>query len=66
MKNIKVTKQQSEFLKQLICLWWETPHTDISYNKSVRNINKILKRGTYKLGGEDENAIKHLMIWYSI
>lgn len=59
-----VTPEQSTFLKGLLGLWWETPHTDISYNESVRKINKLLKRGTYKLGGIDEKSIKHLMEWY--
>lgn len=65
MKKIQVTEKQRTFLRGLLSLWWDTPHTDSSYNDSVRKINKLLKRGTYKLGGVDEKSIKHLMEWYT-
>jgi len=61
METKKVTKEQSDYLKTCLALWWEIPHKLIQYNESVRRVNKIVRRGTYKLGGIDEKAIKDLM-----
>ena len=60
----QVTPKQSEFLKGILSLWWNIPHTDMSYNGSVKILNKLLRRGDYELGGEDEIAIKHIMEFY--
>jgi len=63
--KVKVVNEiQQEFLKGLLCLWWDIPHTDKSYNESVRIVNKLLHRGSFKTGSTDEKAIKHLMKFY--
>lgn len=61
METKNVTKEQSDYLKSCLALWWEIPHKLIQYNESVRRVNTIVRRGTYKLGGDDEKAIKDLM-----
>lgn len=61
MKTKKITPAQSEYLKSCLALWWEIPHKLIQYNESIRRVNAIVHKGTYKLGGDDEKAIKDLM-----
>jgi hypothetical protein len=61
MKSQKITDKQREYLKGCLSLWWDIPHKLIEYNDSVKRVNKILHRGTYKTGGIDEKSIKDLM-----
>lgn len=61
-----ITDAQRTYLKTLISIWWDSPITEKKYNKSVQRVNKILKRGNYKLGGIDEKSIKDLMQWYTL
>lgn len=59
--NKTITDTQREYLKSCLALWWDIPHKLVQYNESVRRVNTIVHRGTYKLGGDDEKAIKALM-----
>ena len=61
MKKHILTDTQREYLKGLLCIWWDIPHKLIQYNDSAKRVNKMLHKGSYKLGGVDEKAIKELM-----
>ena len=60
-KKREITEKQARYLKDLLCIWWDVPHDLKQYNESVKRVNKILHRGTYTIGSDDEKAIKQLM-----